>query len=737
VELVAHSPRKARGISAQTYQNHIAAVRESACANMRGALKYQVKPDHRLLETVDWAATYHDLGKLEPANQEVLRTKETGRLPVNHVDAGVAHLRAVRPVEAAIAVYSHHIGLCDLPAELARHQRARQDAAQAAFRDPEIKLSTDENLPKMLADHGTVASQDPGNSGRFDRSLAGFERRLLLSCLVDADHHDTARNYQHERDIKPGECRWKERLCALDAYVGELAADVDSRTDLRSRLYAACRSASPEVAIWACDSPVGSGKTTAIMAYLLQAAIELKLRHIIVVLPYTNIIEQSVKRYRQALVLPGENPEAVVAAHHHQADFGSVDLRYLTTLWDAPIIVTTAVQFFETLGSNHTARLRKLHQLPGSAVFVDEAHAAMPIHLWPFMWEELKRLSQDWRCRFVLGSGSLIKFWENPRILGENNTASIPSMIPEELRHLSSDFERRRVRYDTRSEPLTLVALCDWIQRFSGPRLVIMNTVQSAAVVARELSQRHVLTKHLSTALAPIHRKKILKDIENLLSEKPDLDWVLVATSCVESGVELSFALAFRERSRATSIVQVGGRVNRHGERTEGVVWDFVVNDPFLPLHPDFRHSRDVVEDLFRKNMWGEELTTLMTYALEQEFKRSSKEANIKELFDSEKVGSYPVVAKLTRLITADTRIVVTDQQLIANLRRRIPVDRRELRNNSVQLWATKIQKLALNPIAHELELYAWEYGYDPEFLGIMDGILEHADISRAGCAVI
>jgi CRISPR-associated endonuclease/helicase Cas3 len=354
------------------------------------------------------------------------------------------------------------------------------------------------------------------------------------------------------------------------------------------------------------------------------------------------------------------------------------------------------------------------------------------------MWEHLQQLAEDWTCRFVLGSGSLIKFWENPRIFGENKTAAIPSMVPEQLRDLSGDFEHGRVRYHTRCEPLTLASLCNWIQEFSGPRLVIMNTVQSAAVVARELRQRSVITKHLSTALAPIHRKKILKDIETLLLEKPDLDWVLVATSCIEAGVELSFALAFRERSRATSIVQVGGRVNRHGERTEGgVVWDFIVNDPCLPPHPDFRHSRDVVEDLFRKNMWGGDLTTLMTYALEQEFKRSSKEANIKELSDSEKAGSYPTVGKLTRLITADTRIVVTDQQLIANLRRRIPVDRRDLFNNSVQLWATKIQALALNPIAHELELYAWEYTYDPEFLGIMEGVLEHADIARAGCAVV
>jgi CRISPR-associated endonuclease/helicase Cas3 len=737
MELVAHSPRKDRGISSQSYQDHITAVRELARANMTAAVRYQINPDPCLLEAVDWAAAYHDLGKLEPTNQDVLRYKESAPLPLNHVDAGVAHLRSIGQIEAAIAIYGHHRGLCDLPEEMAKDQCARQNPAQSALRDPAIKLSTDECLPTMLAAHGSVALPDSGSVDRFDRQLVGFERRLLLSCLVDADHHDTARHYEQESDIDPCECRWEERLCALDAYIRELATEADNRTDLRTRIYAACRSASPEEIIWACDSPVGSGKTTAIMAYLLQAAIELKLRHIIVVLPYTNIIEQSVKRYRKALVLPGEDPEAVVAAHHHQADFGSVDVRYLTTLWNAPIIVTTAVQFFETLGTNHTARLRKLHHLPGSAVLIDEAHAAMPIHIWPFMWEELKRLSRDWGCRFVLGSGSLIKFWENERIMGENKTVSVPSMVPEELRRASSDFERYRVRYESRGDPLSLKTLCDWVQGFSSPRLVIMNTVQSAATVARELSQRGVVTKHLSTALAPIHRKKILKDIENLLSEMPDLDWVLVATSCVEAGVELSFALAFRERCRATSIVQVGGRVNRHGERTEGVVWDFVVNDTLLPPHPDFRHSRDVVEELFRNKMWGKDLTSLMTYALEQEFKRCSKEANIEELFGCELRGSYPLVTKLTRLISTDTHIVVIDQQLIDRIRARIPVNSRELRLNSVQLWATKIERYRLQPIGREQDLYAWEYGYDPDFLGIMKGILEQADIDQAGCAVV
>ena len=369
------------------------------------------------------------------------------------MDAGVAHLSAVGQREAAIAVYGHHIGLCDVPAEIAKEQRSRNDPAEAACRDYKIKIATDARLPQLVSQHRQAVPGNPPASSILKRQFIGLERRLLLSCLVDADHTDTARHYGDQPDLSAGTSRWEERLAALDRYVGDLGSDSGPRAILRSQIYQACRSATSDHFIWACDSPVGSGKTTAIMAYLLQAAIALGLRHIFVVLPYTNIVQQSVDVYRKALVLPGEDPEKIVAAHHHQAEFKSADLRFLTTLWDSPIIVTTAVQFFETLGANQTPRLRKLHQLPGSAVFVDEAHAAMPIHLWPFMWEQVKALARDWSCRFVLGSGSLAKFWENPRILGEGKTEAIPSMIPDDIRAASSIFEQSRVVYRSRRGP--------------------------------------------------------------------------------------------------------------------------------------------------------------------------------------------------------------------------------------------------------------------------------------------
>jgi CRISPR-associated endonuclease/helicase Cas3 len=353
------------------------------------------------------------------------------------------------------------------------------------------------------------------------------------------------------------------------------------------------------------------------------------------------------------------------------------------------------------------------------------------------MWDQIKVLAANWRSRFVLGSGSLAKFWENERILGAQSTETLPSMIPVSLRDSSSAFERKRVQYRTQGETLNLEKLCDWVQTHESPRMLVMNTVQSAAVAAKELRGRGIDTLHLSTALAPIHRNNILKEVQSRLTGNTPANWILVATSCVEAGVNLSFHLAFRERCSAASLVQIGGRVNRHGERDFGTVWDFVAIDPQLTPHPDFKHSRSIVQQIFAKQMWDNDLTTLMTYALKEEFKLASREEKIKDLAAAERSGKYPAVAQLTRLITADTRTVVVEPALISAIRLGAKINQRDLIANSVQIWFTKIKNLALSEIGFGKELYAWEYEYDADFLGYMAGILKLKEIDREGYAFI
>jgi len=738
LRVLAHSGRRARGIPPQAYADHARAVFERACANIAKAEAYCTNADSRVHAAVAWAALYHDLGKLEPENQEVLRTRESGSLPINHVDAGVAYLLAIEQTEAAMAVYAHHNGLCDLPCERAKNERSQQDPSQAAFRDELIKQQTDQRLTELVTRHKSLGIFDPRVRLPRGPSMYGFHRRLLLSCLVDADHHDTARHYGKENGPTGCACRWEDRITSLDRYVSELRKGTTVRSKLRTAIYDACSRASLREPIWACESPVGTGKTTAVMAYLLRAAQELRLRHILVVLPFINIVDQAVKVYRKALVLPGENPEQVVAAHHHAVDFQSTDLRYLTMLWEAPIIVTTAVQFFETLVGYQPSRIRKLHQLPGSAVFIDEAHAAMPIHLWPFMWGQIKQLSEHWTCRFVLASGSLARFWENIRIMGEERACKVPQIIPQSLATESEGYEKQRMKPESKPEALRLTSLCDWIQSLKGARLVIVNTVHSAAVLARQLQDRKIRVLHLSTALAPVHRHRILRRARRWLRSCKGMDWVMIATSCIEAGVDLSFDIGLRERCRVLSLIQTGGRVNRDGAETGATVWDFVVQDPRWKQHPEFEHTRSVVKEIFQENMWQSLSTTqIATYSLEQEFKRRPNENQIQQIDKLEQCGNYPAVSKTTQIIKTATKLVIIDPHMAERIRGGDRVRRTELLLNSVQVWVDRVEKLALPTIGYKEEVYAWPYEYDPQFLGIMAGVLKLNDIEEQGYAII
>lgn len=392
---LAHSSRKEK--LAQSYRDHVGGVVRNARKNVESILQFaEGKNSKDYLGIVGTAALYHDLGKLPSENQAVLRgEKESDTLDIEHRDAGVKHLLGddlERP--AATLVYAHHYpGLPNMNKEINRSNR---------FRFPDAMDDSDDNLSTYLDIHQhAIKDLDGIIDTNPSTKLSAMEYRILLSCLVDADYSDTA-----GKELPAAKTRWSERLERLDYYVNALhrqASDPDSeRNQLRNELYAWCRSAPLNGPVEYCDSPVGTGKTTAVMARTLKVADEKGLRHILVVVPYINIISQTVEVLREALVLEGENPLEIVAEHHHQADFDSIDLRHLATTWTAPIIVTTAVQFFETLASNMPSKLRKLHQLPGSAVIIDESHAVLPIKLMLPAWKWIMELTPKLGMLFLL-----------------------------------------------------------------------------------------------------------------------------------------------------------------------------------------------------------------------------------------------------------------------------------------------------------------------------------------------
>ena len=731
MKLLAHSAQPKKGLPEQTYQEHIIGVFHRAQANVKEMLEYaQVALADSISLIVLWAACFHDLGKLDENNQEVLQgKKKASHLPVNHVDAGVAYLKDQgKKTEAALLVFSHHRGLPSISKEIQR---------PFPFRDIEIKENIDDNLNKYLSSHQNEVTLNLEKSRQFNIP-DGLYRRLALSCLVDADHSDTAR--YNKPNYQP---RWEERLNKLDEYVRKTYEENEKsdRNELRNQIFFACRNKGTDHSIYYCDSPVGTGKTTAIMAHLLQSAIQKKLRHIIVVLPFTNIITQSVKTYRRALVLDDEDPETIVAEHDHQADFSSFESRELAALWNAPIIVTTAVQFFETLGSNIPARLRKLHELPGTGIFIDESHAAIPTWLWPQAWMWLQKLTKEWGCHLVLASGTTAKFWEIDDFI--NSQEYIPELVPEELRNRANDYEQGRVELKVNLDTLdanTSITFdksedfIDFVLSKEGPRLIIVNTVFTAAYLANQMQDKGLDVLHLSTALTPKDREPIINEIYERLARdkitkrlKYQSDWTLVATSCAEAGLNFSFRNGFAELRSIQSYLQIDGRVNREGEYQDSEMWCFVINDSNIKTHPGFKTSQKIFRQLIECNLLDKlTITELVTETLKRELKEDRNE-KIEKIQKYERNHEYPEVATICKIIESDTRLVVMNPDTTRMLENGEKVSSIQLIKNSVQIWATKIKELNLVPIRGHDEIFKWPANeYDPEFLGYMRTVLHY-----------
>ena len=731
---LAHSARPKKGIPTQEYAAHVGAVFGMAVDRARRVRPYTPRFGTILESAVGHAGLWHDLGKLDPANQAVLGSVGREKLPVNHCDAGVAHLRegfakSCRPALflAAALVYAHHVGLPALADERAKRKLCLRDERPTPGGRP-LHLHTDDTLADLVDRHrkampNTQAAESDATDWQFPLLF-----RLALSCLVDADHADTAFHYRDAPLFDDPPLRPAERLAALDKYVADLGAGKsDDRNRLRREVYAACRAAGTAAQLVECDSPVGTGKTTAVMAHLLRAATDKGLRRVFVVLPYTNIINQSVDVYRRCLVLPGEDPERVVVPHHHRAQFQKVDSRHFTALWHAPVVVTTAVQFFETLADYHPAGLRKLHQLPGSAVFVDESHAALPAKLWPRAWDWLKQLAADWGCHFVLGSGSLNRVWQLPEV--DPGKPELPPLVHTDIGRTAADAEKDRVKFRTRVEPLTLSAFAEWAVAQPGPRLVIVNTVQTAAALARHMAQTggRCRVEHLSTALCPGDREKTLAVVRARLDPaRRDDDWTLVATSCVEAGVDISFRVGFRERAGLTSLLQTAGRVNRASEYAAADVWDFrLTAGERVAANPAVKDAAEILGRLFAE---GRVDPAWCTEALRREIlQRYSADLNT-ELARAEAALDFPTVEEKFQVIDQETITAVVDDDLSDRLRSGQHVAWSEIQSGSVAMYMSKARKFGLVPdYAGYPELYRWALGYDG-FLGYMAGALAYLD---------
>lgn len=707
------------GKSSQSYCEHVTGVVNHACKNV-GEFSPYINTDRAdcYFGIVKESATYHDLGKLAMDNQDVLAGKtESAHLPIEHRDAGVKHLLSSACEHAsATLVYAHHYpGLPNL---------MEQKAQSFPFRFAEAMKDSDVHLQEYIDLHSqSIGSVYEPDFVKATPKLSSMEYRILLSCLVDADYSDAS-----GEQLRRPKTRWKERLKKLDGYVDDLQSDSDNpqseRNQLRRKFYDCCHNATIGESLEYCDSPVGTGKTTAVMAHMLKSADQYGLRHIFVVLPYTNIISQTVSVLREALVLEGEIPAEVIAEHHHQADFEGSELRHLASTWAAPIIVTTAVQFFETIAGNLPARLRKLHQLPGSGIIIDESHAALPLNLMLPAWRWITELVGKWGCRFCLSSGTSFKFWENSAFLKISDTKVYP-LLTEALSEKLRQSEINRIYLNVWSQDVphfqNISALIDFIAKFHGSRLIVLNTVRSAAFLAMTMRNSGYDVLHLSTALTPNDREVVIDEVKRRLDPKAQFnsDWTLVATSCVECGMNFSFHHGFCEMRSLQSYLQLGGRISRDNEYNDSSLICFTVTADGFGFNPSF----DISKSVFKKQIGFRSLSAqTITNAVSESFDMECKERGglSDEICRLDRKKAFADVTEKFRMIPEDTITVAADLNLVEKLRAGASVSARELQRGSVSIRKSRLKELHIQ----EGELpYLSEDQYDC-FIGYMKSLL-------------
>lgn len=777
---VAHTPPKNfPEIPPHLYSEHINEVVTYGLELFNSVLEFCHFPENYkyvLKSTLKQSLLLHDLGKLDDGNQDILQGRLSGRLPIDHIEAGVAVAETLKNELMAWIIRGHHapglpskkteklfskqlkkqVGFKSLPTALRglRHNRESQIQLGDFLDHLEAIQHTNDFLETYQNRHKEVC----GDFDLVDLDLPeeAMLVRLMLSCLVEADHLSTA-CYSENRSMTKfnlPQTEWDKRLVRLNDYIEAISQNSEKsiRNQLRSEFYQRCFTGDLfRENIVSCSAPVGLGKTTSVMAYLLRKASYSKSSHILVVAPFSNIIDQTVRTLRAAIVLEGEDPEEVIVAHHHKANFSDKDMRQYTVNWKAPVVVTTAVQFFETLAAAKPSDLKKLHAIIGSSIFIDESHACLPPELLKVAWHWLKQLGEDYGCNIVLSSGSMVEFWNDPELVSLQDKKLIPDLISKNFNEKVQLQESQRVVYQKANEEA--LNLHDLVNRLLGEEenlagtekpscLVILNTVQSAAVVAHKLSQklqdgqilenRKVL--HLSTSLAPVDREFMLDEV---LRRQGDCEWnnqawYLIATSTVEAGVDLDFQVGYREKSSITSFLQVSGRINRHDKRSNtSVLYTFTLQPGNgLIMHPGFKESIQVFDDLWNNiNDSSITLSALCTTAVRKELSRfPDKEEKSDGLFENEINRNFQEVASDFRVINSDTYTVITSKDLVDKIRLGIPVPWQEIQKNSVQLWGTKIRKLALSTIGNQKdEIYSWvdTYDYDANFLGIMGGLLK------------
>jgi CRISPR-associated endonuclease/helicase Cas3 len=543
------------------------------------------------------AGAWHDLGKARSGFQRYAqrdpnahiegRTSDTAK---THSAAGALHAEAefARLLDARSAaplarvlqylIAGHHAGLADWQPTEFDHQglaaRLTQPQARTEYAEA-LRGMADDGLSPMpapgtesltAAAHALLAPKEP-----LARSLA---LRMLFSALVDADFLDTEAHFDGPQAARRAD------FPPLSHYADQLRAhlrDLNDRVQAtgqaespvmtaRTQVQQAClASATQPAGVFTLTVPTGGGKTLSSLAFALEHARHHGLRRVVYAIPYTSIIEQT------ASVFTGIFGDGRVIEHHSQAEADPGDETAASRLacenWDAPLIVTTNVQLFESLFACRTSRCRKLHRLAGSVIVLDEAQMLPPEFLQPIL-DALNVLLTRYRISLVLCTATQTVLADRGSFDPRKALRGLPEprpIIPAPAA-LFAQLRRTETRWPADlSTPIELPALAEQVQA-EPCALIVLNTRKDAIDLARLLPRESTL--HLSAAMCGAHRAKAIADVRARLAHRAagaEDKLHVVSTQLIEAGVDVDFPVVWRALAGLDSIAQAAGRCNREG----------------------------------------------------------------------------------------------------------------------------------------------------------------------------
>ncbi|MBI5753243.1 MAG: CRISPR-associated helicase Cas3' [Hydrogenophilales bacterium] len=642
------------------------------------------------------AGQLHDLGKYGDRFQARLRGEESG---LDHWSAGAWVALEYKCAAAALAIQGHHIGLQSLahddlkrlnPKWLAEHPQLLRLTA------PEIQT-----LKNHFADDDLTVP--PVKQTVLGSSLDAtvptmLDVRMLFSTLVDADYLDTDAHFEGDASGK----RYRPSGPELDASnalklvlenIKQTQANATASLDVlnvrRSLLKACLQSAERDSGLFTLTAPTGSGKTLAMLAFALAHAVKHGLDRIIMVIPYLTITEQTARAYRDILA-PIFGKEYVLEHHSlagvgeekfqqdsegksGQPSFAERRRQLLAENWDAPLIVTTNVQLLESLFSNRPSACRKLHRLQRTVILFDEAQT-LPAHLAVPTLAALSHLSAGYGSSVVFATATQPAFAHLDKAVTETKA---PGWQPREIvpdpSTLFAPMKRVEFDWDSPDAPVHWDDLAGQLVK-SPQALCIVNLKRHAKSLWEKLNDPATL--HLSTNLCAAHRQDVLMTVRKRLSTNEPVH--MVATQCVEAGVDLDFPTVMRAWGPLDAIIQAAGRCNREGRRSQfGQLRVFTPEDTGYPTD-SYQQATQIAQMIFRRHgatgMDIDDPAFITDYYRElYDLADVAGAPATREIFDAIQAGSFPDVAKLYRLIKQDAINVLVpyapQQALFDNLR--------------------------------------------------------------------